>query len=121
MNTVRAAAFLQFITAFSAAWTLLLVLPVLYWQVTSWIRNGEWSPFPISKVLALAGFDQQPAIDVTGSLPATLDISLPSDQGIFAWFLDFPTIGLLVIVAAILLTFSISAASIQKQLTAMEE
>jgi hypothetical protein len=50
-----------------------------------------------------------------------LDISLPSDQGIFAWFLDFPTIGLLVIVAAILLTFSISAASIQKQLTAMEE
>ena len=121
MNAVRAATFVKIMTAFSAAWTLLIVVPILYWQVTSWILTGEWRPFPISRAFALAGFGQQPAIDVTGSLPATLDISLPSDQGIFAWLLDFPTIGLLVIVAAILLTFSISAASIQKQLTSMEE
>jgi len=35
--------------------------------------------------------------------------------------LDFPTTGLLLAVAAILLTFSISAASIQKQFAAIEK
>jgi DMSO/TMAO reductase YedYZ molybdopterin-dependent catalytic subunit len=120
VNTVRAAAFLQIITAFSAAWTLLLVVPILYWQVTSWIRNGEWSPFPISKVLALAGFDQ-PATYITASIPDSSDASLPNGQGIFVRLLDFPTTGLLLAVAAILLTFSISAASIQKQFAAIEK
>jgi hypothetical protein len=120
VNTVRAAAFLQIITAFSAAWTLLLVLPVLYWQVTSWIRNGEWSPFPISKVLALAGFNR-PATYNTASILDSSDASLPDGQGIFVRLLDFPTIGLLLAVAAILLTFSIWAASIQKQFTAVDK
>jgi len=117
---VRAAAFLQIITAFSAAWTLLLVVPILYWQVTSWIRNGEWSSFPISKVLALAGFDR-PATYIAASVLESSDASLADGQGIFVRLLDFPTIGLLLAVAAILLTFSISAALIRKQFTAIEK
>ena len=107
-------------TAFSAAWTLLLVVPILYWQITSWIFNGEWNPFPISKALALAGFGP-PATYVTASIPAPLDVNLVGDQGWLAWLLDFPAIGLLLAVASILLAFSNSAALIQKQFAAVEE
>src|ERR1700704_5360741 len=107
-------------TAFSAAWTLLLVVPILYWQITSWIFNGEWNPFPVSKALALAGFGP-PATYVTASIPAPLDVNLVGDQGWLAWLLDFPAIGLLLAVASILLAFSNSAALIQKQFAAVEE
>ena len=120
MNTVRAIVFVKIMTAFSAAWTLLLVVPILYWQITSWIFNGEWNPFPISKALALAGFGPPPTY-VTASIPDPLDVNLAEGQGLLAWLLDFPAIGLLLAVTSILSAFSISAALIQKQYVAIKE
>ena len=117
MNTVRIAAFVRIATLLSAIWTLLLVVPIFCWQVTSWILNGEWIPFPISKALALAGIEH-PA---TAGVFNHSNYRSTAEPGIFDWLLDFPTIGHLLVVAAILLVFSITAASIQKQLAAIEE
>ena len=119
LNTARAAAFVGFVTLHSAIWTSLLVVPILCWQVTSWIFTGEWWPLPISRALALAGLEY-PAIYVTPRTPDPADITMPRSHDMISWFLDFPTVGLLLVVAAILLAFSISAASIQKRFAGAE-
>ena len=120
MNTVRTAAVVRIMALLSAIWTSLMVVPIFCWQVMSWILTGEWSPFPISRALALAGLEH-PAIYVTAGL-SHLNVSSPDDREIlFDWLLNFPTTGLLLIVAAILLMFSITAASVHKQLAAIED
>src|SRR6266481_2037555 len=112
VNTARAAAFVRFVTLLSAIWTSLLVVPILCWQVTSWILTGEWRPLPISRALALAGLEH-PAIVTANTRRA--DITMPRDHDMISWFLDFPTVGVLLVVAAIFLALSILAASIQKE------
>jgi uncharacterized membrane protein len=107
--------FRRHLTLLSAIVTSLLVVPILCWQVTTWIVTGEWSPFPISRALALAGFDHQ-AIYVIAEFSEHSDVSSPDNHGNFSWLVDFPTIGILLIVAAILMIFRISAASIQQNL-----
>jgi hypothetical protein len=67
--------------------------------------NGEWSSFPISRALALAGFDEPPSIRAASGI-----------QQIFDWGLDLPASGFLLMVAAILAGFSVFAASVEKQL-----
>jgi hypothetical protein len=78
---------------------------ILSWQAAVWLLNGEWRPFPISRVLALAGFDEPPAVRAASGI-----------QAIFDWGLDLPASGFLVAVALILTGFSVFAASVEEQI-----
>ena len=99
------ATFLKIVARISAIGTFILAGVILGWQVTGWILTDEWSSFPISRVLALAGLDEPPAIR-----PAT------GIQSIFDWGLDLPASGFLLAVAAILIGFSAFAASAEEPL-----
>jgi hypothetical protein len=104
-KTISAATFLK-VAAFACAFvTLILAAIVLSWQAGLWVLTGQWHSFPISRVLALAGFGEPLEIH-----PAT-DI-----QRIFDWGLDLPTSGFLLAVAAILIGFSAFAASVEEPL-----
>ena len=106
------AAFLKMAARIAAIATLLLAGLVLGSQVISWVLTDEWNPFPISKTLALAHVERA-AVYVTASAPdrsSSLD-----EQAIYDWFLDLPTSGFLLAVAALLLGFSIFGASVEKQ------
>jgi hypothetical protein len=83
---------------------LVLAAIILSWQAGAWISTGEWGSFPISRVLALAGLDEPPIQAATGI------------QMILGWGLDLPASGLLLAVAAILIGFSVFAASVEEQL-----
>jgi hypothetical protein len=100
-----AATFLKVTALASGFVTGVLVAIILSWQAAVWILNGEWSPFPISRVLALAGFDEPPAVRAASGI-----------QAIFDWGLDLPASGFLVAVALILTGFSVFAASVEEQL-----
>ena len=113
--SARAAANFEAKTAFAAAFlkvgalacgfvTWVLAAIILSWQAGAWILTGEWSSFPISKVLALAGFDEAPAIRAATGIQMICD-----------WGLDLPAIGFLLAVAAILTGFSVFAASVEEQ------
>jgi hypothetical protein len=103
-KTALAATFLK-VTALACGFvTGVLAAIILSWQAAVWILNGEWSPFPISRVLALAGFDEPPAIRAATGI-----------QVIFDWGLDLPASGFLLAVAAILTGFSVFAASVEEQ------
>ncbi len=84
--------------------TLVLAAIILSWQTGTWILTGEWSFFPISSVLALAGFDEPPAVHAATGI-----------QMIFDWGLDLPASGFLLAVAAILIGFSVFAATVEEQ------
>ena len=97
-KTAVAAAFLKISALACAIVTLVLAALVLAWQAGAWMLIGERSSFPISRALALAGFDE-----------------LPEIHAMFDWVLDLPASGFLLAVAAILIAFSIFAASVEKQ------
>jgi hypothetical protein len=103
-KTAFAATFLKIVALACAFVTLLLAAIVLSWQAGAWILTGAWSSFPISRVLALAGFDEPPAIRAATGI-----------QSIFGG-LDLPASGFLLAVAAILIGFSVFAATIEEQL-----
>jgi len=110
--TASMATFLKFVARISAIGTFILAGLILGWQVISWILTGEWNPFPISRALSLTHFERS-AIYVTASASDT-----PSSlhfQTIYEWFLDIPTGGVLLAVAAVLLGFSVIGASVEKQ------
>ena len=119
METVRIAAFVRIATLLSAIWTSLVAAPILGWQIVSWAFSGEWYPFPISRALALAGFGA-PAIYETASSTERAPVDLTENQEILGWLLEFPTVGLLLVVAAIFFAFSKATASIQKQHAAIK-
>jgi len=113
--SARAATNFEAKTAFSAAFlkvaalacgfvTWVLAVIILSWQAGAWILTGEWRSFPISKVLALAGFDEAPAIRAATGIQMMCD-----------WGLGLPASGFLLAVAAILIGFSVFAASVEKQ------
>ena len=104
-TTALAATFLKVAALASGFVTWLLAAIILSWQAGAWILNGEWSSFPISRVLALAGFDEPPAINAAMGI-----------QKIFDWGLDLPASGFLLTIAAILTGFSVFAASVEEQL-----
>jgi len=112
VNTASMATFLKIAARISAIGTFILAGLILGWQVTSWISTDEWNPFPISRALSLAHLER-PAIYVTASVsdrPSSLDVQKISD-----WFLDLPAGGFLLAVAAVLLSFSVVGAFIEKQ------
>jgi len=104
-KTALAATFLKVAALACGFLTCVLAAIILSWQAGAWILNGEWSSFPISRVLALAGFDEPPAIRAATGI-----------QKIFDWGLDLPASGFLLTVAAILTGFSVFAASVEEQL-----
>jgi hypothetical protein len=103
-KTALAATFLKVAALASTFLTLVLAAIILSWQARAWILTGEWSPFPISRVIALAGFDDPPVIRAATGI-----------QVIFDWALDLPASGFLLAVAAILTGFSVFAASVEEQ------
>jgi hypothetical protein len=103
-KTAFAATFLKIAALACAFVTLVLASIVLSWQAGAWILTGTWSSFPISKVLTFAGFDEPPAIHAATGI-----------QRIFDWGLDLPASGFLLAVAAILIGFSVFAATVEEQ------
>ena len=103
-KTAFAATFLKVAALACAFVTLLLAAIVLSWQAGAWILTGAWSSFPISSALALAGFDEPPAIRAATGI-----------QSIFDWGLDLPAAGFLLAAAAILIGFSVFAATVEEQ------
>jgi hypothetical protein len=103
-KTAFAATFLKVAALACTSVTLVLAAIILSWQAATWILNGEWSSFPISRVLALAGFDEPPAIHAATGI-----------QMIFDWGLDLPASGFLLVVAAVLIGFSVFAATVEEQ------
>jgi hypothetical protein len=113
------ATFLKISARVSAIGTLMLAGLILGWQVTSWMLTDEWNPFPISRALSLAHLER-PAIYVTASVsdrpPPSLDV-----QAIFDWLLDLSAGGFLLAAAAVLLSFSMVGASIERQFNTTDE
>ena len=113
VNTATMATFLKIAARISAIGTFILAGLIVGWQVTSWIRTDEWDPLPISRALSLAQLERA-AIYVTANVsdrpPPSIDVQTISD-----WFLDLPAGGFLLAVAAVLLGFSVFAASQEKQ------
>jgi hypothetical protein len=103
-KTVFAATFLEVAALVCSFATLVLAAIIISWQAGAWILTGEWSSFPISRALALAGLDEPPAIHAATGI-----------QRIFDWGLDLPASGFLLAVAAILIGFSVFAASVKDQ------
>jgi len=103
-KTAFAAAFLKMSALACAIVTLLLAALVLGWQAGAWFLTGQRSPFPISRALALAGFDELSETDPVVGI-----------QGFFDWVVNLPASGFLLAVAAILIGFSIFAASVEGQ------
>jgi hypothetical protein len=104
-KTVFAATFLKVAALACSFATFVLAAIILSWQAGAWILTGEWSSFPLSTVLALAGLDEPPAIQAAIGIQMIVD-----------WSLDLPASGLLLAVAAILIGFSVFAASVEEQL-----
>jgi len=103
-KTAFAATFLKVAALACAFITLLLAAIVLSYQGGAWILTGEWSSFSISEALALAGIEKPPANRAATGI-----------QMIFDWGLDLPVSGFLSAVAAILMGFSVFAASVEEQ------
>jgi hypothetical protein len=103
-KTAFAAMFLKVGALACSCVTLVPAAIILCWQTEAWIRTGAWGSFPISRVLALAGYDEAPANH------ATTGIQMIVDQG-----LDLPASGFLLVVAAVLIGFSVFAASVEEQ------
>jgi hypothetical protein len=110
--TAGMATLLKIAARISAILTLAVTTLVFGWQVGSWILTGEWSSFPISRALALAGLERE-AIYVTASV-SEHSYSF-GFQTISDWFLDLPATGFLVAVALVNLGFSVFAVSVEKQ------
>lgn len=103
-KTAFAAKFLK-VTALACSFvTLVPAVIVLCWQARAWIRTGGWGSFPISRVLALAGFDEAPANHAATGVQMILDRVL-----------DLPASSFLLMVAAVLIGFSVFAASAEEQ------
>lgn len=103
-KTAFAATFLKVAALACAFITLLLAAIVLSYQGGAWIFTGEWSSFSISRFLALAHIEEPPANRAATGL-----------QMMFDWGRDLPASGFLLAVAAILIGFSVFAASVEKQ------
>ena len=110
--TAVMATFLKIAARVSAIGTLVVAALIFCWQAGSWILTDEWRSFPISRALALAGLERE-ATYVTAS--ASEHSSSLSFQTMSDWFLDLPAGGFLSAVAAVLLGFSVFAASQEKQ------
>src|SRR5215475_343824 len=82
--TAFMATFLKIAARITAIGTLAVAALILGWQAVSWILTGEWSSFPISRALALAGFERE-SIYVTAS--ATERSNSFGLQTIADWFL----------------------------------
>jgi len=92
--------------------TLAVAAPIFGWQAVSWLLTGEWRSFPISRALALVGFERESIYVIASTSEQTYTLGF---QTIADWFLDLPAAGFLVAVAAALLGFSVFAASQETQ------
>ena len=116
--TVGMATFLKIAARISAIGTLAVAALIFGWQAGSWILNDEWRSFPISRALALAGFERE-SVYVTAS--ASEHSYSFGFQEISDWFLDLPATGFLVAVALVQLGFSVFAVSVGKQFGTTED
>ena len=116
--TAFMATVLKIAARITAIGTLAVAALIFGWQAGAWILAGEWSSFPISRALALAGLERE-SIYVTAS--ATEHSASFGLQTINDWFLDLPVVGFLMAVAALLLGFSVFAVSVENQFGTTEK
>jgi hypothetical protein len=103
-KTAFAATFLKVVAVVCSFVTLIPAAIILCWQARAWTKTGEWGSFPISRVLTMAGFDE-----ALGN-HTTTGVQMIIDRG-----LDLPASGFLLVVAAILIGFSVFAAGVEEQ------
>jgi hypothetical protein len=102
-KTAFAATFLKVAALACGFVTWVLAAIILSWQAGAWILTGKWNSLPVSGVLALAGLGEPPAIPVATGVQMMVD-----------WSLDLPASGFLLVVAAVLMGFSILAATVEE-------
>jgi hypothetical protein len=110
--TTVMATFLKIAACISAVGTLAVATLIFGWQVGSWILTDEWRSFPISRALALAGLEREATYVTASASEKSYSFGF---QTMSDWFLDLPAGGFLLAVAAVLLGFSVFAASQEKQ------
>jgi hypothetical protein len=110
----RAAALARIATLLSAVWTALVATYVLGWQATALARTGEWIPFPLWRVFALAAFEE-PMVYVTASVPRPGN-SPSLLSSVAGWLLELPASGVLLFGAAIMLAVSGSLGTLEARL-----
>jgi hypothetical protein len=113
------AAFAKASALLTAIWTTMLAAYVLGWQALSLTTTGEWTPFPISHALAVAGLETR-TVFTTASV-ARSDFEQTPISTFADALLDLPTSGLLLFGAAVLLAVSVSLGSIEQEIAASEE
>ena len=106
------ATFLRIAAGISAIGTLAVASLILGWQAVSWILTDEWSSFPVSRALALAGLERETVYVTASASEHSYSFGF---QTIFEKFLDLPATEFLVAVALVLLGFSVFAASQETQ------
>src|SRR5215468_11786163 len=111
--TAGLATFLKIAARMSAIGTLAVAALIFGWQAGSWILAGEWISFPISRALALAGFEREAVYETASTSENSHSFGL---QTIFDWLLDLPATEFLVAVALVQLGFAVFAASQEKKL-----
>jgi hypothetical protein len=110
--TVVMATFLKIAARVSAIGTLAVAALIFGWQAGSWILTDEWRSFPISRALSLAGLEREVIYATASASEHSYSFGF---QTISDWFLDLPAGGFLLVVAAVLFSFSVFAASQEKQ------
>jgi hypothetical protein len=76
---LRLVRFTKTIALISALWTILCSALLAGWQVTSWLRDGLWNPYPVAAI-------------IKGDLDVTYTTASYTDKGIVGWLLDLPAI-----------------------------
>ena len=110
--TLVMATFLKIAARISAIITLAVTAVILGWQTVLWILTDEWSSFPISKALALAGLGREAIYVTAGASEHSYSFGFHT---ISDWFLDLPAIGFLMVVALVNLGFTVFAVLVEKQ------
>jgi hypothetical protein len=90
----------------SAMWTAVCAVLIVGLQITCWVRNGVWDPYPLSAVISNRGgeFDASHAEEFH---PA-------HRQEIVNWLLEVPTIVPLLLALALLFAFYIWLTTLEK-------
>ena len=100
-------------TLFSAAWTILCAVFLTVGQIASWLKNGVWDAYPISAVINRLKTSEAATYVMASS--ERLDAELINDQALTNWLLRIPAIAPLLIASALLISFYMLIAVIEKK------
>jgi hypothetical protein len=100
-------------TLFSAAWTIICAVFVTGLQISSWLKKGVWDAYPISSVIDRLKTGEAATYVLASS--DILDAELINSQVLTNWLLRIPAIVPLLIASALLISFYMLIAVIEKR------